>query len=366
MVSGADPTRRAPAAPREFFLKTLHASLFPKFLPHELNEQVKPIVSQETTAAANSPSVSALDHAHRVAFRQGLGNSLFASAAEPVSTGSVKQLFASAFTQEIGLIGQGIDTATLEGHAGDLFGEELDIQLENHKVPFNAGQTPAPTTYHGGEERVAIDLHLVPEIQPTLVVAFGLTQGWSAESAVLPYLLGATPALKWSAGDSSPLAKAAAATAGSSARAHVSHYSDAKLLAIEVKADGSKRLSETGKAVVAAVNELAAGKLDADAVRAAIAQAKFAAASNAEYTANVAEIVAAQVRPPPDRLSVGVGRQAPLLTVHKLSSALPPRSSPAAPLRSPTRSRPLTLLRPNRLLRSRPPSRPGCLGVAPD
>lgn len=280
---------------REFFLKTLHASLFPKFLAHEYNEQVKSIVSQETNAASSSPAVSAFEISHRLAFRRGLGNSLFASADEPVSLASVKDLYSSAFSQEIAVIGQGVDTATLEGYAGDLFGEELDIALQNQGVEFKANQKGEATQYYGGEQRVPIDLHLLPEIKPTLLISYGQTTGWTPESAVLPYLLGVAPSLKWSAGGS-PLAQAASSVEGSSASAILSTYSDASLLSIEVQADGSKRLSETGKAVVEAVQALASGKLSDEQVKGAVARAKFAAASRAEFTTSVVESVAAQVR----------------------------------------------------------------------
>lgn len=301
---------------REFFLKTLHAALFPKFLAHEHNEQVKPLVAQETQAAVRSPAVSALEISHRIAFRKGLGNSLFASPDEPVAFADVQTFFRSAFSQEIGLIGQGIDTATLEGHAGDLFGEELDIQLENRKVPFNSKQAVEKTSYYGGEERVAIDLHLLPEAKPTLVVSYGLTKAASADSLVLPHLLGSAPSIKWSAG-SSPLGQAAAATEGSTASALLSSYSDAQLLSIEVQAEGSKRLSETGKAVVAAIHELASGKLSDEQVKGAVARAKYEAAANAEYTSSVAHTVANQLL---------TGKSASLADTFKALDAVTPES----------------------------------------
>lgn len=184
-------------------------------------------------------------------------------------------------------------------------------------MPFNAKQAADKTTYYGGEERVAIDLHLLPEAKPTLVLSYGLTKAASAESLVLPHLLGSSPAVKWSAGGSSPLGQAAAATEGSTASAILSSYSDAQLLSIEVQAEGSKRLSETGKAVVAAIHELSGGKLSDEQVKGAVARAKFEAAANAEYTSSVALAVANQLL---------TGKSASLADTFKALDAVTPES----------------------------------------
>ena len=50
-----------------------------KFAAHEYNEEVIPQVASEYEQAIRDPSTYALDLAHQLAFRHGLGNSLFAS-----------------------------------------------------------------------------------------------------------------------------------------------------------------------------------------------------------------------------------------------------------------------------------------------
>ncbi|CDZ97107.1 Ubiquinol cytochrome c reductase, subunit QCR2 [Phaffia rhodozyma] len=280
----------------DFFLKMLSTTLFPKLQLHELNESAVPISAQEAVQVASSPSTLAVEYAHRRLFRSGLGNSLYVSNAEPVVLADVKALFNGAVQDEIALIGTGIEHETLKKLAEPYFGEELSIALQEQAAANKAGALPAvkTETFNGGEERVAIDLHTLPEAKPSLVVAYGSAGAPSAEGLVIPHLLGSGSALKWSSG-SAPLLEAASAVEGSTAQAFVQSYTDASVLAIVVEAEGSKRLTEVGKKVAEIVKQVSEGKVDKKTLDGAIARAKFELASKAETTVGAVELVAAEV-----------------------------------------------------------------------
>lgn len=289
---------------REAFLQILYQALFPKLEAHELHEDVTPTCAMETTQVSADPPTVALEVAHRIAFRKsGLGNSLFASANEPVSIASVRQFFYEATRKnQIGLIGTGIPHKTLEHVAESFFGRELNHDLteenSNEKDFKSIDAYSSKAQYFGGEERQPIDLHLLPQINPTMLISFGSTSttlsSSSAEALVIPHLLGGVSSLKW-APSSSPLATAVSSIEGSQARAYSSTYSDASLLSIEVQAEGSKRLTEATKKVVESVKSLSQAKISPESLKAAIAKAKFDLAAASETSSGVVDIAAPMV-----------------------------------------------------------------------
>lgn len=84
--------------------------------------------------------MAALDTAHNVSFRNGLGNPLFAS--RPVSLGAVKAYAANVFTKEnVAVIGSGVSETTL-------------AQLVQNKAVIAVSQSPITSTgmKHDGYE----------------------------------------------------------------------------------------------------------------------------------------------------------------------------------------------------------------------
>ena len=55
------------------------------------------------------PATTAVELAHQLAFRHGLGNSLFASPLEPVTLTAVRALYRQARAGQVALIGTGIE-----------------------------------------------------------------------------------------------------------------------------------------------------------------------------------------------------------------------------------------------------------------
>lgn len=267
---------------RKLHLHTLLQNLKPALLAHEYNEAVVHTTSLESSAASATPAVAALEAAHRLAFRTGLGNSLFANPNEPVGLSDVHEFAQSLASERVGIVGTGLDQA-------ELVATLKEVISENSTEPgaSNAGKTG--TKYFGGEARIPIDLHHVADgAKPTLVVAFGSTQAATPEQVVLPYLLAPPASVKWSAG-SAPLS---VADEGTTVEAFTQSYSDASLLVVEIQAEGSKRLSAAGKHVVSA---LQAFKADADSLKKAVAQAKTAVAAQWDDSETLRQVLAAAV-----------------------------------------------------------------------
>lgn len=270
---------------RKLHLHTLIKNLSPSHLAHEYNEAVVHTTSLESAAAAATPSVVALEAAHKLAFRSGLGNSLFADPLEPVGLTDVHEFAASLAKRQIGIVGTGLSQEELVATLKDVFTEELAGQ-EGSKASGSA------TQYFGGEVRIPIDLHNVADgAKPTLIIAFGSTKAATPEQLVLPYLLAPRPSVKWSLG-AAPLA---VDEAGTTVEAFTQSYSDAALLVVEIQAEGSKRLSSAGKQVVGA---LQAFKADEETLKRAVAQAKTAAAEQWDSASSLREVLASAVRQP--------------------------------------------------------------------
>src|SRR4051812_5472119 len=100
---------------RKFFGDVLAQSLSStRFSRHELDESVLPVVLAESAEAASSPVLKAIETAHSLAFRHGLGASLFADEHAAVTDDAVREYARSAFSKgNVAVIGQGISAETL-------------------------------------------------------------------------------------------------------------------------------------------------------------------------------------------------------------------------------------------------------------
>ncbi|BEJ16340.1 hypothetical protein CspHIS471_0509450 [Cutaneotrichosporon sp. HIS471] len=254
-----------------------------QFIPHEYAELVLPTVQGETEAAAADPVQIALDTAANVAFRRGLGNSIFASPHSPVTLDTVKAFAQAAFAKSnIAVVGQGISTEALAAAVNSAFVGAAGSS--------SASLQTAKSQYHGGEARIALDTHANPTAQPTLVISYGQAGTTSPEVAVIPHLLGGQSALKWSPG-STPLSKAAEKVAGATVRSFVTSYSDASLLNIVIQAPTNEGVRAVAQDVAAAIKAASSGVKEDDLKR-AIAKAKFADATTLEHYASLVDAAA--------------------------------------------------------------------------
>ncbi|KAI0309908.1 Metalloenzyme, LuxS/M16 peptidase-like protein [Amylostereum chailletii] len=241
-----------------------------KFTRHELAEYVFPAVAAESEAASHSAPTRALELAHALAFRNGLGNSLYATpeSAADISPEDVRALHAQALST-IAVLGTGIAPDTLVS----LFEKSFAAARAKSAAPaVDAPASPA-STYHGGSTRIA-NAH-GPQ---ALFVGFGTTSAaqFPALQALAAYL-SPSPSVKWGAG-AGPLA---AVPAGVSARTVTLPYSDAALFGLLVEGADAAKLRDVAKKAVDVLKAAAGGVAKEDAAR-AVAKARFAVASALE------------------------------------------------------------------------------------
>ena len=240
----------------------------PKFLPHEFTEYVLPVIRDEVAAASQSPSTVAIEAAHALAFRTGLGASLFADPHKPVSLESLKSFAKDAFTSDnVAVVGTGIDSARLA--------ELVDKALVGATLPTGSLVTGTPSKYFGGSTR--IKLHEGPQ---TVFIGFGTTTP-SPVLSVLGAHVAPTQSLKW------PSAPRPPATVTS---VHLP-YSDAVLTGILVQGPNSKSVTEAAKAVVEKLKK----PLSAEEHKIAVSRAKFTAASAIESRDGLVEAIGGKV-----------------------------------------------------------------------
>lgn len=213
-------------------------------------------------AAASNPAVRAIEIAHLLAFRSGLGSSLFAPAHNSITEQDVKAFATSAFAKNnIAVIGSGISQAALSKLV------EGTLASAPASAPFSS---PA-STYFGGETRLQGGSGL-----QTVFVGFGSTGAPSPELATLAAHLSTVPSVKWSQG-LSPIA--GAITNGISVQTVYLPYSDATLFGLLVQGSTPSSVKEAGKAAVKAM-KAAAATIKPEELKAAAAKAKFAVASS--------------------------------------------------------------------------------------
>lgn len=239
----------------------------PKFLPHEYTEYVLPVVRDEATAAAQSPNTLAVEAAHALAFRTGLGASLFAGPHTPVSLESVKSFAKEAFTSgNVAVVGTGIDSTRLA--------ELVDKALADAALPTSSPVTAAPSKYFGGSTR--IDSHEGPQ---TVFIGFGTTTP-SPVLSVLSAHIAPKQSLKWPS--ARPLATVTSV--------HLP-YSDALLTGVLVQGADAKSVTEAAKTIVKKLKK----PLSADELKVAVASAKFSAAVAVEGREGLVEAIGGKV-----------------------------------------------------------------------
>ncbi|KAF9027523.1 LuxS/MPP-like metallohydrolase [Hymenopellis radicata] len=254
----------------EFFVKLLTEFVqSAKFTRHEYEEYVAPIVESETAEAAGNPGVTAVDLAHALAFRNGLGASLFAN--HRVTVDDVSAFAHSAFGN-VAVLGTGIDQSVLS---------ELVKRYSHAAQPSTSSASPA-SSYFGGESRVAA--HGVP----TVFVGFGATGATSSNIAALNAYLSPTPSIKWSSGIS-PISSAI--PTGTTVQTVYLPYTDATLFGFLIQGSDVKT---AGSAAVAALKAAAKGLSKEDFAKAS-AKAKFAAASAVESREGLLNVLGSKV-----------------------------------------------------------------------
>ncbi|KAI9507929.1 LuxS/MPP-like metallohydrolase [Russula earlei] len=259
----------------EYFVDVLASFLAaPKFTRHELSEYVLPAVHSESHAASQSAPTYALELAHALAFRGGLGNSLYADsqATGNITAEDIRDLHARAVgnPSSVAILGTGISAESL----AKLF----ESAVSAHKTsvtPVPSAPAPSATTYRGGSTRIA-SAH-GPQ---AVFVGFGSTALASVPALhALAAHLNPAPALKWA---SSAALLASGIPAGVHARSVLLPYSDATLIGVVLEGEDAAGLREGAKAVVGAFKDAAGGKVGREELARAVARAKFQVAAGVE------------------------------------------------------------------------------------
>ncbi|KAK4058242.1 ubiquinol-cytochrome c reductase core subunit 1 [Microbotryomycetes sp. JL221] len=250
-----------------------------KLAPHEFNEDVVPAVIGEYEQAIHNARTYAFDLAHGLAFRQGLGNSLYASPHTAIQHSDLISYANNALSpSNLTVLASGVDNGSLKSFVSEYFSG----------AGAAAGSvSSAASTYYGGEVRVPAIGHSASDL---FLLAFKGDSKAEADLVVLKFLLGGESSIKWSAG-SSLLSKVASGS--TTAKAFNLSYSDTGLFGIVVEGR-SNEITGVASAAVAELKKVASGA-DGEAVKRAVAQAKFAAASALEARVPSLESVGAQI-----------------------------------------------------------------------
>lgn len=243
-----------------------------------------PSVAAEYEQAIRDPTTYALDLAHQLAFRTGLGASLFASPHTAVDFAAATAYANAAFSSpaNFAVVASNVASAQLEALVGEFF-----------VAGAAAPSTSAASTYYGGEVRVPAPGHSHSHSDHFLLAFKGAGLS-SVDLVVLRHLLGGETSVKWSKGNS-PLSLLSTSN-HVSAHAFNLSYSDAGLFGFLLKAP-TAGMEGLAKQAVAELKKVAAGA-NAEEVKKAIAKAKFAAAAEYESRVGRLEILGASVGHP--------------------------------------------------------------------
>ena len=221
-----------------------------------------PAVNSESTAASQSASIHALELAHALAFRNGLGYSLYADshAAGNVTAEDVRDLHTHAVSNpnNVAVLGTGISTESL----AKLF----ETAFSSHKA---STATPASATSYHGSTTCVVSTHG----SQAVFIGFGSITPTSVPALhALATHLNPARALKW-AGSAAPVASAI--SAGINAHSVGLLYSDVTLIGVVLEGKDSAALKEGAKAVVGTFKDAAAGKVGKEELMHKVARAQF-------------------------------------------------------------------------------------------
>ncbi|KAH9823811.1 Metalloenzyme, LuxS/M16 peptidase-like protein [Melampsora americana] len=255
-----------------------------KFLPHEFNEEVIPGVISDYHQAQLDPNVKAMDLAHQLAYRRGLGHSLFATPHPQISHRSAVEFALQSFAQSSQnlVIGTGLESDSLV---------ELVNQFFKPTTSTTSTTTTSPSTtekskYYGGEIRLsAVE---GSHGKDTFLIAFeGGDHSTKPEFTILQHLLGSSPNLvKWSNG-TTPIASLPL-------KSFHLPYSDSGLFGFLVNTSSDQVKSVTNQAL-SELKKIASGDgVDEESVKRSVKKAQFLVASGLESNIIKAETIGSQ------------------------------------------------------------------------
>jgi ubiquinol-cytochrome c reductase core subunit 2 len=238
-------------------------------LAHVLHEIIEPLLEESHGAFLASSEAVALQGAHTLAFHRGLGAPLTSLTSKPfhLHAEEVEAYGSVAYSKpNFALVGSGVAQSDLSKWTGEFFKDVSTAAPSG--LPALSG---APAKFFGGEERIS------STTGNTIIIGFSGSStssgaSYKPEIDALASLLGGQSIVKWGSG-TSLLAKAAE-THGVKIKTESAKYSDAGLLYVTISGS-AKGVAAAAKDAAAAIKSLTSAPKDA--VKAAIAQAKFKA-----------------------------------------------------------------------------------------
>jgi len=277
-----------------------------RFTPHELHESVLPSTIAEASEAAHDPALTAIDVAHALAFRTGLGASLYHGAETcHLTQDDIKAFAKDVFSKSnISVFGSGISQNLLNKLVEKAFAS----------LP-QASTTAAATAtkYFGGDSRVSSASHGALQ---TAFIGYGASSAPSADLQVLAAHLSSNPHIKWSEGTTSPFGAGSALPHGVRIQSVFLPYSDAALLGFLVQAPTTEGVHAAGKSVVAAIQG-AKKSLKPEQLKSAVAKAKFTAANALESRHGQVQFVSQQLLAGASNVSI----ESALASIDKVSTS---------------------------------------------
>nr|GAT46753.1 predicted protein [Mycena chlorophos] len=255
----------------QFFVDVLSSVISStKYTRHEYEELVLPAMESEIAALLADPGAHAVELAHALAFRSGLGASLFAGPHTPITAHDVQEYAATAFAKgNVAILGTGISESALSSLAA--------------AVSSAAAPASSTSAYFGGETRV--ETHGGPQ---TVFIGFGTAGAPSSELAALAAHLDPNPSVKWARSES-PLLQGGNTTA----KVVYLPYSDAALVGVLVQGSTTEAVRAASKSAVAALK--GSTSLKAEDLKTAVAKAKFRLANAADSREGLVDILGSKV-----------------------------------------------------------------------
>ncbi|KAG0026611.1 ubiquinol-cytochrome c reductase core subunit 1, partial [Podila clonocystis] len=157
-----------------------------KFTDHELHS-VASEVAAECHLAESTPEIAVIDALHSAAFRNGLGNSVYAASYSDISTEDLKKFASENFVaNKVALVATGVSEAELKSLADSAF---------SHVAAGSAAKAEG-AKYYGGDVRVAHSSSVGHVAVAFQGAAAGTPDFYTAQ--VLRSLLGGDRFVKWS------------------------------------------------------------------------------------------------------------------------------------------------------------------------
>ena len=220
--------------------------------------QARDRIAHQSASALSDPRTAVLDALHQVAFRHGLGNSLYAKDADVhhLKRADLSEFAARNFAADrMVIVGTGVAHEELEALVASAL-KGVQVNAKGVKIPRSV--------YHGGETR--LDRGAGSEAH--YVIAYPSVSSSSpdyAASLVLKSLLDGNRRLKYGSLSGVSCLLGPASTGSTSVSALGIHHSDAGLLGFYIQGEDSEVASVASKSI-AALKSIAGNGVEQDAL----------------------------------------------------------------------------------------------------